>query len=147
MFHTATRDWIKPWAERALLESPRHRLDFKIAEDPGWSLVRWCGAEAAAADGDRRAIALLVEQGIDPKQLREIEYFLYFDDEQTARSAAAVLVDHEYRVRVNPADGRWCIVAAHEERPTPSIIARMRTMLTNFCGERGGEFDGWGVPI
>lgn len=146
-FQAVEGDWVEPWAHRSREQNHSHHLRFSWKLDADWSQVRWWAKRAVEADGDRRVIAALVDSGIDLEVPRTIEYVLRFPDEVVARAAAGELIDHDYEAAVDASDGRWVVVASHEERPTQKIIALMRSMLTSFCDERGGTFDGWGVPI
>lgn len=147
LFHVEEGDGARQWAEQAPSGSPSHLLQVEVADDPDWSIVRWLGERTALADGDRQVIASLQEQGIDTSVPRTMEHLLDFPDEAAARAAADALIDHEYDVTVQVAGDRWCVVARHEQTPTPAIIAALRADLTAFCEDRGGAFDGWGVPV
>ena len=145
IFHASDRAWMAAWADTTREATASHQTKFSVKDDPEWSMVRRLADRATVAAKDEEAVRLLEQNGFDTSLLHEIRYFMYFPSEASADEAAQVLVDHEYRVDVHPAEDRWLVLAAHDERPNAGIIRLMRGMLTDFCQDYGGQFDGWEV--
>jgi hypothetical protein len=149
-YYASDVTWI-PSYEATLKESEPRRITIDIAKDPAWELYNGILADAIQADGDRQVWTNLQANGADPDQPLEVDWFLYFPTESEARSAEAVLIEHEYAVQVNPPDppttSEWGVVATLTKTLSLGYIARMTRMFQNFARDRGGTYDGWGAEV
>jgi hypothetical protein len=103
----------------------------------------------APGDRDQQTLGRLKELGSDLTKPHEIEFFLYFPDEQRARAAAAD-IGGDFAVEVDPAaddGGRWLIVARRTMVPMHEAILAIRQRLEALAAEGDGEFDGWGAEV
>src|SRR3712207_1848767 len=75
---------------------------------------------------------------------REVEHYLYFDDEAAARAAAEQVSG--YRVEVEPSagdDGRWLLLLTHEMVVYVDAFAEVHETLEGVAERHDGEYDGW----
>ncbi len=114
----------------------------------GW-LFRKKPAASGTAAMDSMVLGQLHKAGSDLGQPHEVDNFLYFPDETTARLAADRLRTSSNTVDVAPgAKGRdWCVKAVVVVIPTPQNIAEMRARMEAVAHALKGDYDGWGAPI
>ncbi|MFN8654195.1 MAG: ribonuclease E inhibitor RraB [Gemmatimonadales bacterium] len=101
------------------------------------------------ADPDAEIFRALERSGADLTRPHLIEFFLYFEDEVQALSAAATLNAEGYRTSVTrePEDGHWRCLATREVVPEPARLKAMGERLTAIAEAHGGGYDGWGTEV
>jgi hypothetical protein len=103
---------------------------------------------AAAVDGDAATLRALEKVGADLTKPRELEFFLYFPSEQSARSAASQM-EADFVVEVSPpAEGSiWLVLAKNTLVPKREVIAEIGNRFSALASRYGGKYDGWGSPV
>jgi len=103
----------------------------------------------APGDRDQQTLHRLAEVGSDLSKPHEIEFFLYFPDEERARAAAAD-IDEQFKVEVDLAadgGGQWLVLATRTMVPTHEAMLEVRRRFEALAAEGDGEFDGWGTEV
>ena len=106
-------------------------------------------AEEPPDEYDEDAINVLTTQaGAKPDTLVPVEHWVYFPDEDAARSAALAAMTYGFGVEVEePAEnGSWLLRATREIYPRAEVFARARHPLVRLALTGGGEYDGWDAP-
>src|SRR3954453_13883813 len=92
---------------------------------------------------DARALAQLVESGVDISVPRSVDFDLTFRDERAARQTVAVLAGLGGDLRIGAAAGgfepRWLVRLTLPMAITPERLAAMRGRLEELAAERGGR--------
>jgi hypothetical protein len=95
---------------------------------------------------DDRALARLVESGVDLSVPRPVDFNLTFRDERAARQTVATLAGLGGDLRIGASGGfepRWLVRLTLPMAITPERLAAMRTRLEEVATERGGHYEGW----
>lgn len=103
-------------------------------------------APATPAEADRRALRQLEALGADLTKPRHVIHFLYFEDEASARRAAAEIEKAGYSAKVLAPDGafrEWRVHADGTRVLGPSTVDAFRAWFEHVASDLGGEYDGW----
>jgi hypothetical protein len=95
---------------------------------------------------DDRALAQLVESGVDVSVPRPVDFDLTFRDERAARQTVALLAGLGGDLRIGAAGGfepRWLVRLTLPMAITPERLAALRARLEEVAIERGGRYEGW----
>jgi regulator of RNase E activity RraB len=112
----------------------------------GGFFSRW---QKAAPDLDQLVLDQLKQAGGDLSKPHSIEFFLYFENEDTANTAAkeiGALVD-EVKVEKAAKGPRWLCFATRCMVPDHDELGRLRKNFTAVGDTFGGEYDGWGTEV
>lgn len=98
--------------------------------------------------GDLRLLQVLTEQSPPLEKPRHWVHYLYVADEQSARSAAAVIADAGWGIqRTDPAaEGPgWLVVAEKLDASlSEAVVKEARTFFEAISmSTAGGQYDGW----
>lgn len=134
----------------------RNCADYEVAsqwsDDSTWKFYfefLWPDRATMQTMANRRVLAQLEEAGDDPKHVRPVDHFAFFDDEKTCTSAAAALREHGFVVDA-PAereDGSWSLQFHREDALADGRIDAVTTEILEVIGEDEGAYDGWGCPV
>ncbi len=104
---------------------------------------------STALDPDQETFRALERSGADLGRPHLIEFFLYFGQEDQARSAAATLEAEGYRTTVTrePDDEQWLCLATREVVPELARLTAMGERLAAVAEANGGGYDGWGTEV
>jgi hypothetical protein len=110
--------------------------------------------EAGASPRDAHAIAQLRDAGSDLARPHRIDFFLYFDEEATARHFADGFVARDFTANVTYAEdrGAWQVRLSRAMVPSESALGALRLEFQRACENDGGSYDGcsydgWGAAI
>jgi Family of unknown function (DUF695)/Regulator of ribonuclease activity B len=149
LFYAKDFDWLSAWQATEKSRGDDRRFGVKVKADPDWGYYKGILPDAERADADRRTLERLARDGAHLDEPRVIDWFFLFPEAELARGGERVLLDHDYRVRVEaPTEsGDWLVVASLTEVTSPRYIAQMSGMLNQFAVDQGGIYDGWGAEI
>lgn len=108
--------------------------------------IRDKGKPKSPQDADRLALRHLQGRGADLTQQRHVIHFLYFAEEEDARSAAQDVEGSEWSATVEPpVDGRteWVVRADGYRVVDTATVSAFRVWFERIAGEHTGEYDGW----
>ncbi|MGH3137683.1 MAG: ribonuclease E inhibitor RraB, partial [Gaiellaceae bacterium] len=95
---------------------------------------------------DSLALRQLAGRGADLAKPRHVIHFLYFADENDARTAADALAEATWRTSVQPPTetvAQWCVQADAQRTVGPDTVPALRSWFENVAAEHHGEYDGW----
>ena len=105
------------------------------------------GQEGAA---DIRVLVQLRQAGSQLGQPHEIDFFLYFPVESSAKLVALELESKGYSAVVQPSahgNQEWLLQAGKTMIPTAKALVEIRRNLTELAAGNGGTYDGWGAGV
>ena len=100
-------------------------------------------------DKDEKVILALKEQGSDIKKPHEIDFWLDFDNEGSARRAAEYLQVKQYGVQILRSEDQTLYTCQAKKTLVPAIET-MRSITVEFeelAHNLGGKYDGWGAEV
>jgi len=103
----------------------------------------------ATSDSDRAVLEQLRGAGSDLSKPHQIEFYLYFPNEEAAGQAAEKLEAENFdgEMRRAPDLTRWLCLVHQEMVPELSKLAAVKRRLAKLAQEFGGEYDGWETNI
>ena len=99
---------------------------------------------------DEQVIAQLKKAGSDLSKSHAIEFYLYFQSQEAASSAAERVKNLGFAiVRVDPAASGpgWLLLASKGMVPTKAAMAEIRARLDAIAKAGNGEYDGWEAEV
>lgn len=98
---------------------------------------------------NRAALNNLIKMGSDMEIPHPFEFFLYFPAEWNAYTAAAHLMNLQFKVSVSFCDysDTWLCFAVKKIKPSTKRILELSRCLEDLAEEHNGNFDGWGTPV
>lgn len=105
--------------------------------------------EAALRDVDATTLRELTDAGSDLSQPHEVEFYLYFAHQQTARSVGESLSGEGFAVTVERSEqgSDWLCLATLAMVPTLPELHALRRRFTALAEGHGGAYDGWGATV
>ena len=76
---------------------------------------------------------------------RQVDFYLYFWDEESARSLGRNLVGRGYLIDVEQREPRWMLRASARINVRAEAIIGIERLLRSLADYAGGEYDGWGI--
>jgi Regulator of ribonuclease activity B len=100
-------------------------------------------------DPDGQVLKQLVAAGSDLSKPHEVEFFLYFPDEERASRAYRDLAAEGYSGKVDRAakGPGWLCFVTRQIVPSHSTMLAIRSRMEGLAKEGSGEYDGWGTEI
>lgn len=97
---------------------------------------------------DLLTLQQLVQHGADLNEPRHVLYFLYFPQEQDARTCAGRATQSGWQAEVREPlpdhPDSWTVVCEQQDAvTTPEFIRDATDFFEGLAGELGGECDGW----
>jgi regulator of RNase E activity RraB len=91
----------------------------------------------------------LQELGVDLSERQRLEHYLYFPFASQAEAVAEELRGQGFEVAIeSEEDGdSWLVLARHEIPISVRSLSEFRSRFESLAGVRGGEYDGWNVPL
>jgi len=102
------------------------------------------------ASADLRVITQLQRAGSKVDKPHEIDFFLYFPNEESARQAAEKIRPEEFRLSMKPdSQGRqqWLVQLHRTMLPEVWALVEIRRKFTEIAEASGGSYDGWGAAV
>jgi len=101
-------------------------------------------AESISQDPDASVIYQLEKAGSDLSKRHPIEFFIYFKNISTAKSASKELQKDGFETTVekSASSDEWLLQAKKRMYPTLVELKKIRKKLDNL-----GDYDGWITPI
>ncbi len=100
---------------------------------------------------DMRVIDGATENGDDNAKTRQIDHWIYFDDERAAYPFIAWAKQEGYifqpEYSESDEDGRYCVRVCHHGTLELNDITHHTLSLAHKAEEFGGDYDGWETPI
>ncbi|GIU02038.1 ribonuclease E inhibitor RraB [Shewanella algidipiscicola] len=100
-------------------------------------------------DDNGKMLAAMAESGIDLSKALDVDFFLVFEDQRDAESAAEELaqseLEGEMELHLNDELGKWELIVCINMVPEYDAIVSQELELNTFAAEFGGATDGWGV--
>lgn len=100
-------------------------------------------------DDNGKMLAAMAESGIDLSKALDVDFFLVFEDQRDAESAAEELaqseLEGEMELHLNDELGKWELIVCVNMVPEYDAIVSQELELNTFAAEFGGATDGWGV--
>jgi len=103
-------------------------------------------APKTPADADRWALGQLESLGADLTKPRHVIHFVYFEEEESARRAAAEMEQAGYSTTIVPPDERfreWRVHAECTRVMSQTTVDGFRSWFAHVASTHGGEYDGW----
>ena len=151
LWHAAPR-W-QPFVA-ALAAQTGYDLELSIREDPQHEAY-W--HDLYPTDDDWRVIHdlevldQLRKRGDDGHAERQIDHWVYFDDEQSSAPfvawAESERFTHDARYSRQTEDGTYCVRLHHFGTATIEAVSRRTIALRRKAAEFGGKYDGWETPV
>ena len=112
----------------------------------GGIFTRW---QKAAPDLDQQVLDQLKNAGSDLSKPHDIEFFLYFADEETANTASREVKEEVDAVKVQQAakGSGWLCFATRRMMPDHRELVRLRKRFNAISLKLEGEYDGWGTEV
>lgn len=100
-------------------------------------------------EGDRQVLAELLKAGADLSKATEVNYYLYFQEQHAADSAAAHAGSGPLTATVRRAgdDSAWLCLVSGQMVPTEAAIHAHTLRLVDLAKAYGGEYDGWEAAV
>ena len=100
-------------------------------------------------DLDQQVLDELKRSGSDLTKPHKIDFYLYFPNEQKAKTAAAQIKDKvtSADVRLGANNKDWLCFATKEMVPEHSELVRLRYLFNSVAVKLNGEYDGWETGI
>jgi hypothetical protein len=98
------------------------------------------------AEVDKISIKQLRKLGADLSRPRHVLHFVYFDDEQSASSAAEAIAEGGYTTEVEPPSDtvdQWLVRSESMRVVDDSTVPVYRHWFEEIAASHGGEYDGW----
>lgn len=114
------------------------------------ALASGCAKPQESEHPDVQVLENMRKHGSDLSKPHPLDFYLYFPEEQGARTAAAALQLAQYEIlRVEPGEsGRnWLVLAQKVMVPARERVISTTNQLEKLAVDHGGEFDGWEAPI
>lgn len=113
------------------------------------ALAAMGACSATEEQADLETLNRLKEAGSDLSKPHEMEFFMYFPDEDSANAAAADIREQGFAVEVRPAgDGsEWLCFATMTMVPTYEDIVAIGREFNTVAESYGGQYDGWGTLV
>ena len=91
----------------------------------------------------------LQELGVDLSQRHPLEHYLYFPFASQAEGVAHQLRDEGFQVAIESEEEgeSWLVLARHEIPISVRSLSEFRSRFETLASMRGGEYDGWNVPL
>jgi len=98
---------------------------------------------------DGQTLKLMQEKGADFSNEHEIEFFLYFPDEESSISARERIMKLGFEVEIskNDIDSSWLCLATRNINPGYYALSRFRKKFEQIAEKLNGTYDGWGTII
>jgi hypothetical protein len=119
-----------------------------------WLLRRTESSPAAGEgipddDPDGQVLKQLVVAGSDLSKPHQVEFFLYFPDEERASRAYRELATEGFSGKVDRAatGPGWLCFVTKQIVPTHATMLGIRKRMEGLATAGGGEYDGWGTPV
>ena len=105
--------------------------------------------ELAAADPDREALDRLEKSQSNLSKVHQIDFYLYFRSEASAKDAARQLEAQGFEVKVRRTGRKaeWLCFANQSMVPDYRQLVDMRQKFETLARSLAGEYDGWGTRI
>jgi len=112
----------------------------------GGFFSRW---QKTAPDLDQQVLDQLKKAGSDMSKPHNIEFFLYFENQEAADRAAKEVEQDVENVKVQRAanDSAWLCFATKRMVPDHEELVRLRKRFNSIASESQGEYDGWGTEV
>ncbi len=100
-------------------------------------------------DPDGQVLDQLKKAGSDLSKVHDIEFFLYFPNQETAENVKKELIVKGFTVELNQsAKGQdWLCQATKKMLPVHTDLVKLRKELTSLAVKYNGEYDGWGTQL
>ena len=107
---------------------------------------RW---KKAGPDLDQQVLDQLKTAGSDLSKPHDIDFFLYFKDEETAGIACREVEAQVDTVSVKPgaSSSGWLCFAKKKMVPNHNSLVTLRKRFEALSARLGGEYDGWGTEV
>jgi regulator of RNase E activity RraB len=104
---------------------------------------------SAPQSPDGQVIAQLAKAGSNLSKPHNIEFFLYFPNQQSAEKIAVKLNSDGFSTTVKQsASSKETLLQAQKPMlPVESELAALREKLNTLSASEGGVYDGWGTEI
>ena len=119
--------------------------------------------ERSQVDGikyrDLQVVNSLMQHGADLNAPREVIFYLYFPDAESAERAAPTLTaagldvalpgpNEEYHAEHPEAPRQWPVIATSLDRALiPDFLRETTDLCAEVAREHGGEYDGWEAGV
>ena len=112
----------------------------------GGIFTRW---QKTTPDLDQEVLDQLKKAGSDLSKPHDIEFFLYFADEESANTAAREIKEEVNAVKVQQAakGSGWLCFATRRMVPDHEELVRLRKRFNAITLKLKGEYDGWGTEV
>jgi regulator of RNase E activity RraB len=112
----------------------------------GGFFSRW---QKTDPDLDQQVLDQLKKAGSDLSKPHNIEFFLYFKNEEAASRAAKEVQKDVDNAKVQRAanDSGWLCFATKRMAPDHEELVRLRKRFNSIASEFEGEYDGWGTEV
>lgn len=112
----------------------------------GGFFSRW---QKTAPDLDQQVLDQLKKAGSDMSKPHNIEFFLYFENQEAADRAAKQVEKDVENAKVQRAanDSAWLCFATKRMVPDHEELVRLRKRFNSIASESQGEYDGWGTEV
>ena len=144
-------------ALRAVGAAANRNITVSVEVDPSKSAY-WDGLYPTATDrqvmNDMRVLDALRNSGDDPKKIRTVNHWAYFQRESDARQFGEWVSEHGFRNIVVERQGgeglyanQWMVSMSHDGTMMPADISDYTVNLLWKAHELGGTYDGWDTPV
>lgn len=99
---------------------------------------------------DAKTLKALADAGSDLAKPHEINHWLYFSDEASARAAADELASTGFTVdsvEKRPDANQWRVLALKTVIPSLSVVEDTSAFLEELAQRHHGEYDGWETQV
>ena len=76
---------------------------------------------------------------------RQVEFYLYFYDEESARRLGRNLLGRGYLIDMEQREPEWLLRVSVRMNVRAAAIISMERLLRSLADYAGGEYDGWGI--
>lgn len=100
-------------------------------------------------DLDGQVLKQLIAAGSDLSKPHDVEFFLYFSDEERASRAYGELTADGFAGKVDRAakGSQWLCFVSKRIIPSHPAMVALRRRMEDLAKAGGGEYDGWGTPV
>jgi len=106
---------------------------------------------------DLAVLKRLEELGSDLSKPHQLDFFLYFPSEESAKLAAKKIENEGYIVKANPeaspwwkrlfSKPLWSVSTTKSMIPTKGAVLEISGWFNEIAQDCGGEYDGWGTEV
>jgi Regulator of ribonuclease activity B len=101
-------------------------------------------------EAERALIRHMRESGTDLTHPKRTTHYLYFQNEDSATQAAAILSERGFTVEVRPPFEKkpdWSVIASHDLILSEESIGLTRSSMESVAAQFNGEYDGWELKV